>query len=52
MNVLIVTDTYQPDINGVARTLEALARGLAARESVRGLSWDSIIAQFDCEAFL
>lgn len=31
MNVLIVTDTYPPDINGVAHTLEALARGLAAR---------------------
>ncbi len=29
MNVLIVTDTFTPDINGVARTLEALARGLA-----------------------
>lgn len=52
MNVLIVTDTYPPDINGVAHTLEALARGLAAREFVRGLSWDSIIAQFDREAFL
>ncbi|MEI6535540.1 MAG: glycosyltransferase, partial [Verrucomicrobiaceae bacterium] len=31
MNVLIVTDTFSPDINGVARTLETLARGLAAR---------------------
>jgi len=29
MNVLIVTDTYPPDINGVARTLETLAEGLA-----------------------
>lgn len=29
MNVLIVTDTFAPDINGVARTLETLARGLA-----------------------
>src|SRR5262245_13999576 len=31
MNLLIVTDTYSPDVNGVARTLETLARGLAAR---------------------
>ncbi len=31
MKVLIVTDTFSPDINGVARTLETLARGLAAR---------------------
>jgi glycosyltransferase involved in cell wall biosynthesis len=29
MNVLIVSDTYPPDINGVARTLEMLAQGLA-----------------------
>ena len=29
MNVLIVTDTFPPDINGVARTLETLAQGLA-----------------------
>lgn len=31
MNVLIVTDTYTPEINGVARTLETLARGMAKR---------------------
>ncbi len=31
MNSLIVTDTFPPDINGVARTLETLARGLAKR---------------------
>ncbi len=31
MNVLIVTDTYTPEINGVARTLETLARGMARR---------------------
>src|ERR1700748_3115068 len=31
MNVLIVTDTYAPEINGVARTLETLARGMAKR---------------------
>ena len=31
MNVLIVTDTFPPDINGVAHTLEKLARGLAGR---------------------
>jgi glycosyltransferase involved in cell wall biosynthesis len=31
MNVLIVTDTYPPDINGVARTLQMWAQGLASR---------------------
>lgn len=31
MKVLIVSDTFPPDINGVARTLEALARGLAVQ---------------------
>lgn len=31
MNVMIVTDTFPPDINGVARTLQVLSRGLAAR---------------------
>lgn len=31
MNILIVTDTFAPDLNGVARTLETLSRGLAAR---------------------
>jgi glycosyltransferase involved in cell wall biosynthesis len=29
MNVMIVSDTFPPDINGVARTLQTLARGLA-----------------------
>ena len=28
MRVLIVTDTYPPDINGVARTLHTLGMGL------------------------
>ena len=28
---MIVTDTFPPDINGVARTLQMLARGLARR---------------------
>lgn len=31
MNFMIVTDTFPPDINGVARTLQTLARGLARR---------------------
>jgi len=31
MNVMIVSDTFPPDINGVARTLQTLARGLAKR---------------------
>jgi glycosyltransferase involved in cell wall biosynthesis len=31
MNFMIVTDTFPPDINGVARTLQMLARGLARR---------------------
>lgn len=31
MNVLIVTDTYPPAINGVARTLQTWAQGLAER---------------------
>ena len=31
MNVMIVTDTFPPDINGVARTLQMWAQGLAAR---------------------
>ena len=29
MNIIIVSDTFAPDINGVARTLETLSRGLA-----------------------
>ena len=31
MRILIVTDTYPPDINGVARSLQTLAEGLATR---------------------
>ena len=31
MKFMIVTDTFPPDINGVARTLQTLARGLAGR---------------------
>ena len=31
MRILIVTDTYPPDINGVARSLQTLSEGLAAR---------------------
>lgn len=31
MNIMIVSDTFPPDINGVARTLQALAGGLARR---------------------
>lgn len=31
MRVGIVTETYAPDVNGVALTVQALARGLAAR---------------------
>lgn len=31
MKIMIVSDTYPPDINGVARTLQALATGLAKR---------------------
>lgn len=31
MRVLLITDTYPPDINGVARTLATLARGLQRR---------------------
>lgn len=31
MNIMIVSDTYPPDINGVARTLQVLAGGLAMR---------------------
>ena len=31
MKFLIVSDTFPPDINGVARTLQTLARGLAQR---------------------
>src|SRR3954470_4453819 len=31
MKVMIVSDTFPPDINGVARTLQTLARGLAER---------------------
>ena len=34
MRLLLITDTYPPDINGVARTLSTLARGLAARGHV------------------
>ena len=32
MRILIVTDTFPPDINGVARSLHTLAEGLASRE--------------------
>ena len=31
MRLLVITDTYSPDINGVSRTLFTLANGLAAR---------------------
>ena len=31
MKFMIVTDTFPPDINGVARTLHNLAHGLAKR---------------------
>lgn len=31
MKIMIVSDTYPPDINGVARTLQMLAAGLAKR---------------------
>ncbi|MBL9132045.1 MAG: hypothetical protein JNG86_12655, partial [Verrucomicrobiaceae bacterium] len=31
MRILIVTDTYPPDINGVARSLQTLASGLEGR---------------------
>lgn len=31
MKFMIVSDTFPPDINGVARTLQTLSRGLAAR---------------------
>lgn len=31
MRLLVITDTYPPDINGVARTLSTLASGLSAR---------------------
>lgn len=31
MKFMIVSDTFPPDINGVARTLQTLARGLASR---------------------
>lgn len=31
MKFMLVSDTFPPDINGVARTLQTLARGLAAR---------------------
>lgn len=31
MRLLVITDTYPPDINGVSRTLFTLANGLAAR---------------------
>lgn len=31
MRLLLISDTYPPDINGVARTLSTLAGGLAAR---------------------
>lgn len=34
MKVIIVSDTFAPDINGVARTLGMLARGLMARGHV------------------
>lgn len=34
MRLLLITDTYPPDINGVARTLFTLARGLMARGHV------------------
>ena len=29
MNILLVTETYPPEINGVARTLAQMAEGLA-----------------------
>lgn len=48
MNFMIVTDTFPPDINGVARTLQTLARGLAGRGHAvhvvttnEGAEWDS-----------
>lgn len=34
MRLLLITDTYPPDINGVARTLSTLAGGLAACDHV------------------
>lgn len=34
MRLLLITDTYPPEINGVARTLSTLARGLTARGHV------------------
>lgn len=34
MRLLLITDTYPPDINGVARTLSTLAGGLAERGHV------------------
>lgn len=34
MRILIVTDTYPPDINGVARSLQTLSEGLAKRRHV------------------
>lgn len=34
MRILIVTDTYPPDINGVARSLQTLSEGLAKRGHV------------------
>lgn len=34
MRILIVTDTYPPDINGVSRSLQTLSEGLASRGHV------------------
>ncbi|HEY2572560.1 MAG TPA: hypothetical protein VGH65_00780 [Verrucomicrobiaceae bacterium] len=31
MKILIVTDTFPPDVNGVARTLEKLVEGRTGR---------------------
>ena len=31
MKLMLITDTYPPDINGVARSLSTFAAGLAAR---------------------
>ena len=31
MKFMLVSDTFPPDINGVARTLQTLSRGLAKR---------------------
>ena len=36
MKLAIVTDTFPPDVNGVAMTLERLAAGMIGREHQRG----------------